>query len=40
MWLLILEALGALAVLLFIVWWTMVSGRHRDDEPDDRDGPA
>jgi hypothetical protein len=27
MWLLILEALLALAVLVFIVWWTMFSGR-------------
>ena len=35
MWLLILEALGALAVLVFIVWWTMFSGRRKDgdDEP-------
>jgi hypothetical protein len=41
MWLLLLEALGALAILLFIVWWTMFSGRPRgergtpDDEGDD-----
>jgi hypothetical protein len=27
MTLLLLEALGALLVLLFIVWWTMFSGR-------------
>jgi nitrogen fixation-related uncharacterized protein len=33
MWLLILEALLALAVLLGIVWWTMFSGRRKDDEP-------
>ena len=35
MWLLILEALGALGVLVFIVWWTMFSGRRKDsdDEP-------
>jgi len=32
MWLLILEALGALALLVFIVWWTMFSGRRKDDE--------
>ena len=35
MWLLILEALLALGVLIFIVWWTMFSGRkkgERDDE--------
>ena len=38
MWLLILEALGALALLMFLVWWTMFSGRKRG-EPDrtDRD---
>ena len=27
MWLILLEALGALAVLVFLVWWTMFSGR-------------
>lgn len=32
MWLLILEALAALALLLFIVWWTMFSGRRPDRE--------
>jgi len=31
MWLIILEALLALALLIFIVWWTMFSGRKRDD---------
>jgi len=30
MWLLILEMLLALGLLLFIVWWTMFSGRRRD----------
>ena len=42
MWLLILEAFLALGVLIFIVWWTMFSGRkksepeaeqRRDNEP-------
>jgi cyanate permease len=34
MWLLILEALAALAILAFAVWWTMFSGRkRRDDDP-------
>ena len=28
MWLLMLEAGAALLVLLFIVWWTMFSGRE------------
>ena len=32
MWLLILEALAALALLLFIVWWTMFSGRRPERE--------
>ncbi|MEY2840646.1 MAG: hypothetical protein RJB60_2945 [Pseudomonadota bacterium] len=27
MWLILLEALGALALLVFLVWWTMFSGR-------------
>ena len=41
MTLLLLEALGALVLLLFIVWWTMFSGRTKgelrdrtDDDPD------
>ena len=36
MWLLILEAVAALALLLFAVWWTMFSGRskRRDDDPE------
>jgi hypothetical protein len=25
--------LAALAVLLFIVWWTMFSGRHKGEPP-------
>ena len=31
MWLIILEALLALALLIFIVWWTMFSGRKGDE---------
>jgi len=27
MWLILLEALGALALCVFLVWWTMFSGR-------------
>jgi hypothetical protein len=27
MWLILLEAFGALALLVLIVWWTMFSGR-------------
>lgn len=38
MWLIIIEALAALGILIFIVWWTMFSGRRggevdRDDPP-------
>ena len=32
MWLLALEACGATALFIFIVWWTMFSGR-KPDEP-------
>ena len=35
MLLILLEALLALAVLVFIVWWTMFSGRGKDDDQDD-----
>lgn len=37
MWVILLEALAALALLVFIVWWTMFSGR-RDGEPPGDDG--
>lgn len=35
MLLMVLEALGALALLVFIVWWTMFSGRRRGERDDD-----
>jgi hypothetical protein len=40
MWVILLEALAALVLLVFIVWWTMFSGRKRgervaDDRPDE-----
>jgi len=35
MGLLVLEALGALAVLGLIVWWTMFSGRKGGERRDD-----
>lgn len=35
MWLIIVEALAALALLIFIVWWTMFSGRKPDRPPPD-----
>lgn len=33
MWLLFVEAVFALCVLVFIVWWTMFSGRKPDHPP-------
>jgi hypothetical protein len=35
MTLLLLEALGALLLLIFIVWWTMFSGRKKGELPDE-----
>jgi hypothetical protein len=32
---LLLEALGALALLIFIVWWTMFSGRKGGERKED-----
>ncbi len=37
MWLLILEAAAALALLIFIVWWTMFSGRRPERDQDAED---
>lgn len=36
MWLLLLEAGVALFLLVFIVWWTMFSGRKPEWPPEDR----
>jgi hypothetical protein len=33
--LLLLEALGALVLLVFIVWWTMFSGRKGGELPEE-----
>lgn len=33
MGLILLEALGALVLLVLIVWWTMFSGRQRGELP-------
>ena len=42
--LLLLEALGALLLLVFIVWWTMFSGRKdgelKDNMPDEDKKPS
>lgn len=37
MTLLLLEALGALLIFIFIVWWTMFSGRPKGELPPDDD---
>ena len=38
MWVIVLEALAALALLVFIVWWTMFSGRRGGERtPGDED---
>ena len=40
MTLLLLEALGALLIFVFIVWWTMFSGRKNGElPPEDEDEP-
>jgi hypothetical protein len=35
MLLLLLEALGALLIFVFIIWWTMFSGRKKGERRDD-----
>ena len=37
--LLLLEALGALLLFVFIVWWTMFSGRKNGELPGTDDAP-
>lgn len=39
MWLIVLEALGALVLLILIVWWTMFSGRRKGERTDDTEAP-
>jgi len=34
MWVILLEAFGAMLLLIFIVWWTMFSGRKRGELDD------
>jgi len=38
--LLLLEALGALVILVLIVWWTMFSGRQGGELPPQTDDDA
>lgn len=40
MWLILLEALGALALLVVIVWWTMFAGRKAGERRPEDDPPA
>ena len=40
MWLLLLEALAALALLLFAVWWTMWPRRREADRSGEAAAPA
>jgi hypothetical protein len=35
MWVILLEAFGALLLLVLIVWWTMFHGRHRGERDPD-----
>jgi hypothetical protein len=35
MLLLVLEALGALLIFVFIIWWTMFSGRKKGERRED-----
>ncbi len=35
MGLILLEALGAMLLLLLIVWWTMFAGRNKGEPPSD-----
>jgi hypothetical protein len=35
MWLIVLEALGAGLLLIFIVWWTMFAGRRKGERRQD-----
>jgi cbb3-type cytochrome oxidase subunit 3 len=37
--LLLLEAFGALALLIAIVWWTMFSGRKKGELDEKKDDP-
>jgi hypothetical protein len=39
MWIIVLEALGAGALLVGIVWWTMFSGRKGGERIEDDQNP-
>jgi hypothetical protein len=38
MWVILLEALGALSIFVLIVWWTMFSGRKGGERRRPEDG--
>jgi cbb3-type cytochrome oxidase subunit 3 len=38
MWVLFLEAFGAMALLVLIVWWTMFHGRNKGERARGKDG--
>jgi len=38
MWVILLEAFGAMVILILIVWWTMFSGRRKGERLDDTEG--
>ena len=40
MWSLMLEACGAMSILVFIVWWTMFSGRKPRPAPKPKSSSA
>lgn len=40
MWLILLEALAALLIFVFIIWWTMFSGRRKGERSGDRSSDA
>jgi hypothetical protein len=39
MTLILIEALAALLLLVFIVWWTMFSGRRKGERTEDSEDP-
>lgn len=39
MWLLMLEAGAAMFILVFIVWWTMFSGKKPEHRPPQKTSP-
>ncbi len=40
MWVILLEAFGALLLFVLIIWWTMFSGRNKGERPGHHDDEA